>query len=68
MSIKLEYDGASDTLTIEGVKYAGDVFRSFAVMKLGTWMRIESRTGGVLHVRRVDDKTDRIFDAIAEVK
>jgi len=31
-SLRIEYDPASDTLIVEGVRYSGDMFRRFAAL------------------------------------
>lgn len=41
--MKIEYDTQTDVLTIEGVKYAGDVFRNLGIAPLGAIFRLVNR-------------------------
>lgn len=65
--LSIEYDRARDVVTIEGVRYAGVLFRSLGVrgFEPGKWLRIEQRADGMLTVHSVPDETERTFDAIA---
>lgn len=45
-----EYDEQRDVLTVEGVQYAGELFRSFGMLPPGTVLRIDKREDGVLTV------------------
>jgi len=56
--IGIEYDALTDTLTIEGVKYSGELFRQFAqAMPIGTPFRIVKRENGEVTVERLYDAT-----------
>jgi hypothetical protein len=54
--LSYSYDEDNDVLTIEGVKYAGDIFRTLGLAPVGTTIRIEGREDGVVAVRRIDDE------------
>lgn len=43
--LRFEYDAVTDVITIEGVKYAGIVFRKLLLCEPGTWLRIEEKKG-----------------------
>jgi len=43
--LKFSYDEPNDVIIIEGTKYAGDFFRSFSSLPMGSWLKIESRDG-----------------------
>ena len=42
-TIRFWYDPVEDVLTIEGVKYSGELFRTFGVCHPGTAFRVEER-------------------------
>lgn len=47
MSKRLEYsyDVIGDVLTIDGIRYAADIFRGLGILPVGTWVRIVDRPG-----------------------
>jgi hypothetical protein len=47
-TLRFEYDPFADVLTIEGVKYAGEVFRGLGLTPPGKWVRIVDRRDGVV--------------------
>ncbi len=49
-----------DVLTVEGVRYAADMFRTFAVAPIGAVLRIEEREDGVLTVHRFPEKKEQV--------
>lgn len=51
--LRIEQDPSRDLVTIEGVKYAGELFRGLGNVgfKPGTLIRIEKREDGALTVR-----------------
>lgn len=51
-----EYDAKTDTLTIEGQKYAGSLFRAFRVggMRKGQLFMLLDRKDGTTTVRMID--------------
>ena len=51
-----QYDQDTDVITIEGVKYAGEVFRTLSFAPIGTKLQIEGREGGTVTVRRIEDE------------
>ena len=51
-----QYDQDTDVLTVEGLKYAGALFREFGVAPIGTTLRIVERKDGVVTVQRVEEK------------
>lgn len=55
MALEMSYDEASDILTIEGIRYAGELFRQFGkVMPLNTPLKLLSRDNGVLVVAQME--------------
>jgi hypothetical protein len=61
--LNFEYDYHRDVMTIEGVKYAGALFREFGIngMPQGQAFTIESRgLEGVLTIRKLDRTRIRI--------
>lgn len=62
----IDYDRESDVVRVNGVPYAGDLFRAFGLSPPGTWLRIEGRRAdGALTVFTVCGSVQRTFDAIA---
>lgn len=56
--LTFDYDPHMDVLTVEGIKYSGAFFRSFARdIPLNTSLRIVSRDNGVVHIECVDEST-----------
>jgi hypothetical protein len=49
----IDYDEATQTLTIHGVKYAEELFRAFAFDCPGTMLRIVNRQDGTITVERI---------------
>lgn len=63
--LQIEYDHATDTVRINGVAYAGVLFRAMQISPPGTWLRIEARRAdGVLTVHSVPESVERTFDSI----
>lgn len=53
--LAIDYDGVSDIVTIEGIRYAGELFRQFgSVMPLNTPLKIIERTDGVLAIAQME--------------
>lgn len=54
--LKFSYDEQADVLMIEGMRYSGQLFRAFAEggLELGSVFQVESRDGGVLCIKRLD--------------
>jgi len=61
--ISVQYCPLTDTSLIEGVKYAGEFFRSLAIATPGQWLRIESREDGVLTVFTPQERMNQFFDS-----
>ena len=53
----IAYHPDSDVLTINGVHYAAEVFRSLGVLPVGSLVRIENREGGVLTLYKVGEQS-----------
>jgi hypothetical protein len=63
--LDIQYDHASDTVRINGVPYAGFLFRAMQLAQPGTWLRIEHRRAdGLLTVHTVSESVERTFDTI----
>lgn len=55
-TLKIDYDQRNDTVTIEGVTYAGIVFRELGkFMPLGQLFRLVNREDGVVTIERVKE-------------
>lgn len=54
--LSIAYDDATDVLTIDGMRYSGELFRMFASngLALNEWMAITSRDDGVITLRKMD--------------
>jgi len=67
--MRIEYDPETDILTIEGVKYSGELFRRLGGIGPGQpdeVMRVMSRNDGVLVLQVVQDEALReLFDGLA---
>lgn len=62
----IDYDRSTDIVRINGVQYAGELFRALGFGSPGTWLRIEERRAdGVMTVFTVCALVQRTFDAIA---
>ena len=64
MPLLIDYDEATDIVRINGVPYAGMLFRALQLGQPGTWLRIEGRADDVLTVHSVPESVERTFDAI----
>ncbi len=42
-----------DVMTIEGIRYSGELFRSFGIAPIGALLRIVNRQDGVITVNRI---------------
>lgn len=52
--LQFSYDDAADALTVEGIRYAGDMFRMLGgMMPVGEKFEIVARTNGVLTVKSI---------------
>jgi hypothetical protein len=60
--IQVEYDATIDTLTIEGTKFSGDLFRAFGKegMRVGTVFTITEHGCAGFTIRRAESLLDRI--------
>ena len=66
--LRIEYDFIGDVLTIEGVRYSGDLFRSFGLTptREGFLYTIINRQDGVVTIQQVQDvELYRRFDLLA---
>lgn len=54
VGLAYDYDQRNDILTIEGMKYAGDVFRSMGFVPVGAVFRVEGRKDGVITLKRIE--------------
>lgn len=66
--MNIEYHPDRDIVVIEGIHYAGELFRSLAFCDPGTWIRIMARTDGVLSLHAVPEETERMFDQLAGIE
>jgi hypothetical protein len=46
--MEVNYDASKDVLTIDGMRYSGEIFRTLTLATPGTWFRIEHRSDGVV--------------------
>jgi len=56
-TLAYSYDRVADVMTIEGVKYSGELLRQLGVIPVGSLIRVVGRQDGVLTLRVVIDKT-----------
>lgn len=47
-ALQVSYDREMDVITIEGIRYSGELFRTFGMAPVGTWLRIMERENLVL--------------------
>lgn len=60
----ITYDVATDVVTIDGIKYARELFKHFAASPYGTTYRIVERLDGVIAIRTDrDDRADALVNA-----
>lgn len=48
--LAFSYDDQTDTLTVSGVKYAGELFRALGFGPVDSWIKIVKRDDGVLTI------------------
>jgi hypothetical protein len=65
-SLAINYDAQSDVLTVDGKRYSGQIFRTFALCAPRAWMRFESRRDGVCTVFMPDQSLVEEFDLLAK--
>lgn len=58
-ALKIEQDEDRDLVTIEGIRYSRELFRSLGIAPVGAVLRIESREDGVLTVTRLPEHESR---------
>lgn len=51
--LNLNYDQANDVLTIEGIRYSGNLFRELGFAPIDTCLKIVSRHDGVVTVTKI---------------
>jgi hypothetical protein len=53
-TLSFEFDPKLDVITIEGIRYAGSLFRGFATARIGEAFRVVARSNdGVLVLERI---------------
>jgi hypothetical protein len=62
--LNIEYDQRLDVVTVDGVCYAGHLFRTLSLCEPGTWLRLEARRDGVVSVFTPGSELERAFDAM----
>lgn len=62
--LQVQYDQHEDVLTVNGVRYAGHVFRTLALCETGTWLRFEGKRDGVITVFTPGRELERAFDVL----
>ena len=63
-ALNVDYDQHRDVLTVDGVRYAGHLFRLLALCEPGTWLRLEDRRDGLVSVFTPGPNLERAFDAM----
>lgn len=58
-TLAVSFDPDTDCLTVEGVKYSGDLFRGLALWPVDQRLRIVKREDGVVTLERLDRKSIR---------
>jgi hypothetical protein len=64
-TLDVSYDDETDTVTIEGMTYAAEVFRMHSFCKEGTYLRIESRRDATVTRRGFSPDLQEKFDRLA---
>lgn len=57
------YDPWTDTITIEGIRYAGELLRQFGHAMIGSKVEIVSRSDGTVALRNVNKPPAALTDA-----
>jgi hypothetical protein len=52
MTLAIYYDEPRDIVTIEGIRYSGELFRSFDIAPTGTLLRIMARDDGIVTLQK----------------
>ncbi len=51
--IAVTYDDAQDVVLVDGIRYAGDLFRTFRMRTpQGVWLRVVESADGLIHVEQ----------------
>lgn len=59
-ALQFEYDIVDDVLTIEGVRYSGELFRGLGALDVGGLFQIQDRKDGVLTLYEIDNAELRL--------
>lgn len=60
--LDFSYDESTDILTIEGVKWSGDLLRKMCTeLPLGKWFRMVERADGVITIGTVSPEIQQAF-------
>ena len=62
-TLRIEYDVASDTLTVEDVRWCGDFFRGLTWTNVPGAFVIERRRDGIIEISPIPLPEDRLEDA-----
>lgn len=60
------HDVGNDVVIIDGVPYAGDLFRQMSLASPGSWLRIEDRRNQCIDVFNANDETCALFDRVTK--
>lgn len=52
--LRFEYDAGADVLTVEGIKYAGSLFRSLGIASIGSRFEVTDRDDGIMTLRTLE--------------
>jgi hypothetical protein len=63
--LQVDYDPRSDIITIDGVRYSAEIFRTLALCEPGTWLRFDSRKDGVVSLFTPGEELERAFDLMS---
>jgi hypothetical protein len=55
---EFSFDRDNDTLTVNGVKFAGLMFYGLATLPEGTWLKLVKREDGVLTLKQIIGEVD----------
>jgi hypothetical protein len=60
--LAFSYDPLTDVLIINGIRYAGHLFRGLAIAPPGNWVRIVKRANGLVTLFSVPREVSEAFD------
>ena len=62
--MSFSYNPVTDILTLYGVDYSMEVFRTLGIAQVGTWVRLDKREGSEITVTQAPKQLSAEFDRL----